>query len=197
MPSAPKRKPTQSADLSLEQLAPPPPPPPFQEHGGLEGQDGARELVSLNAEAEDGEEDGDYAPGPSQRSQPHSQRKKVRRQCYNSSLRRCFQLPYTPYDPVPVHVTGSNTLSMTFWCADGATEATSTCIPSPRICQSPRLSPSILILASLCPCTSILTILSYMATCISSDIVAAESTCWFTLSLCRLRRASMSSFHPS
>src|SRR5271169_2016692 len=31
-------------------------------------------------------------------------------------------------------------------------------IPSPRICQSPRLSPSILILASLCPCTSILTI---------------------------------------
>src|SRR5271163_3207475 len=69
-------------------------------------------------------------------------------------------------------------------------------IPSPRICQSPRLSPSILILASLCPCTSILTILSYMATCISSDIVAAESTCWFTLSLCRLLRAFLPSCHP-
>src|SRR5271154_106960 len=69
-------------------------------------------------------------------------------------------------------------------------------IPSPRICQSPRLSPSILILASLCPCTSILTILSYMGTCISIDIGAAESTCWFTLSLRRLRRASMS-FLPS
>src|SRR5271168_5125266 len=29
-------------------------------------------------------------------------------------------------------------------------------IPSPQICQSPRLSPSILILTTLCPCTSIL-----------------------------------------
>src|SRR5271170_856742 len=57
-------------------------------------------------------------------------------------------------------------------------------IPSPRICQSPRLSPSILILASLCPCTSILTILSYMATCISIDIGGLPSLLVGSLYLC-------------
>jgi hypothetical protein len=66
MPPAPKCKPTQSADLSLEQFVPPPPPPPFTEGDGLEGHPSFSETADLNKGLEDEEGDEDYTLGPSQ-----------------------------------------------------------------------------------------------------------------------------------